>query len=248
MIIHWRSPLIIAHRGASAHAPENTIAAFDLAILMKADVIELDTKLTADGHVVVIHDQNVDRTTNGSGKVNNMPLAELRELDAGSHFGEDFKNEHIPTLEEVFELYTGKIFINNELTNYITPFGNLPEKVSQLIDYFALENHVLISSFHPILLRRFHELSPNIPLGFLAKSGPAGFLSRSWLGRAIVNYQTLHPEKRDVSPNLVKKAHHSGQRVHPFTVNAPEEMAKFFSMGVDGIYADDPALACKYFR
>jgi glycerophosphoryl diester phosphodiesterase len=247
LILHWRSPLIFAHRGASAHAPENTIAAFELAIQMKADVIELDAKLTADEQVVVIHDQTVDRTTDGSGKVSNMPLAALRELDAGSHFGEKFQYEPIPTLKEVLEVCVGKIFINIELTNYITPFDNLADKVSQLIADFTLENHVLVSSFHPIPLRHFHKLSPSIPIGFLAKLGSAGFLSRSWLGRAIVNYQALHPEKSDVSLNLVKKAHKSGRRIHPFTVNAPEEMAKLFNMGVDGIITDDPALAHQIF-
>ena len=247
MILHWRSPLIFAHRGASAHAPENTIAAFELAIQKKADVVELDTKLTSDEQVVVIHDQKVDRTTDGSGKVNNLPLAALRELDAGSHFGEDFQNEPIPTLEEALEVCAGKIFINIELTNHMTPFDTLAKKVSQLIAHFALENHILTSSFHPIPIRTFHQLSPTIPTGFLAKSGPAGFLSRSWLGRAIVHYQAIHPEKSDVSPNLVKKAHKYGQRVYPFTVNAPEEMAKLFNMRVDGIITDDPALARQIF-
>jgi glycerophosphoryl diester phosphodiesterase len=111
LILHWRSSLIFAHRGASAHALENTIAAFELAIQMKADVIELDTKLTADEQAVVIHDQTVDRTKDGSGKVNNMPLAALRELDASSHYGEEFQYEPIPTLKEVLEVCAGKIII-----------------------------------------------------------------------------------------------------------------------------------------
>ena len=247
MILHWRSPLIIAHRGASAHAPENTLSAIKLAIQKKADVIELDTKLTADEQVVVIHDQTVDRTTNGSGRVNNLPLAALRELDAGAHFGEDFQNEPIPTLEEVFEVCAGKTLFILELTNYQTPFDTLAEKVSQLIAHFALKNHILVSSFHHIPLRRFHKLSPTIPIGFLAKSGSAGFLSRSWLGRAVVHYHAIHPEKSDVSPNLVKKAHKSGQRVHPFNVNEPEEMVELFTMGVDGVITDDPALARQFF-
>jgi glycerophosphoryl diester phosphodiesterase len=247
LILHWRSPLIIAHRGASAHAPENTLSAFKLAIQKKADVIELDSKLTADEQVVVIHDPTVDRTTDGSGRVNNLPLAALRELDAGAHFGEDFQNEPIPTLEEVFEICARKIFFNIELTNYLTPFDILAEKVSQLIERFALKDHIFVSSFHPIPLRHIHKLSPTIPIGFLAKSGSAGFLSRSWLGRAIVHYHAIHPEKSDVSPNLVKKVHKSGQRVHPFTVNEPAEMVKLFAIGVDGIITDDPALAIQIF-
>ena len=96
--------IIFAHRGASAYAPENTLAAFHLAVQQNADAIELDTKLSRDGHVVVIHDRTVDRTTSGTGQVNDMTLSELQELDAGSHFNATFKDEHIPTLDEVFSL------------------------------------------------------------------------------------------------------------------------------------------------
>lgn len=243
MVLHWRSNLIIAHRGASAHAPENTLAAFELAIQENADAIELDANLTADGQVVVIHDQTVNRTTNGTGKVKNLTLAELRELDAGSHFGEAFQNEQIPTLEEVFEVCANKILFNIELKNYLTPFDSLADKILQLITRFSIENDVLISSFHPIPLRRLQKLSPNIPVGFLARSGAAGFLSRSWIGRNIVHYQVIHPEKSDVSPKLIDKAHKHGQRIHPYTVNEPEWVIKLFSMGIDGIITDDPALA-----
>jgi glycerophosphoryl diester phosphodiesterase len=96
-------PTIFAHRGASAYAPENTLAAFELAIHQKADAIELDVKLSSDDQVVVIHDQTVDRTTNGTGRVNDLPLAALLELDAGSHFDIAYKGESIPTLSQVFE-------------------------------------------------------------------------------------------------------------------------------------------------
>src|SRR3990170_393671 len=96
-------PVIFAHRGASAYAPENTLAAFSLAVRQKSDGIELDAKLSADGHVVVIHDQTVDRTTSSRGRVADLTLADLREMDAGSHFDVEYKGERIPTLEEVFE-------------------------------------------------------------------------------------------------------------------------------------------------
>lgn len=243
MVLHWRSPLIIAHRGASAKAPENTLAAFELAIQEDADMIELDTKLTADKKVVVIHDQTVDRTTNGTGKVKDLTLAELRELDAGYLWGEAFQNEKIPTLEEVFEVCAEKILFNIELTNYLNPFDMLAEKIKTLIERFALKNDLLVSSFHPIPLRRFQKISPEIPIGFLAKPGYPGILSRSWLGRVMVNYQAIHPGKSDVSLDLVRKAHEYGHRIHPYTVNESDEMMKFLSMGVDGIITDNPALA-----
>jgi glycerophosphoryl diester phosphodiesterase len=110
MFAQIAQPAIFAHRGASAFAPENTMAAFELAVQEKADAIELDAKLTADGQVVVIHDQTVDRTTDGRGRVGDMSLAQLRQLDAGSHFARAFQGERIPTLDEVLAALGDKIF------------------------------------------------------------------------------------------------------------------------------------------
>lgn len=243
MSLSWGSPLIFAHRGASAYAPENTLPAFELAIQQNADVIELDAKLSADGHVVVIHDQSVDRTTNGSGRISELTLARLRELDAGSHFSNAFHGEHIPTLEEVLEICAGRIFLNIELTNYWAPFDTLPMKVAQLIELSDLAEQILVSSFHPIPLRRFHHLLPSIPIGFLAKRGAAGAISRSWVGNALIPYQAIHLEKNDISPALMTKMHQSGKRVHAFTVNSADEMAKLLSLNIDGIITDDPIIA-----
>lgn len=243
MSLSWGSPLIFAHRGASAHAPENTLAAFELAFQQNADVIELDSKLSADGHVVVIHDQSVDRTTNGFGRVSELTLAGLRELDAGSHFSATFHGEQIPTLEEVLSIFAGRILLNIELTNYRSPFDDLPMKVAELIDQCDSETQILVSSFHPITLRRFHHLLPSNPIGFLAKRGAAGAISRSWIGSALIPFQAIHPEKSDVTPVLISKAHQAGKRVHPFTVNSADDMAKLSSLNVDGIITDDPLLA-----
>ena len=135
-------PTIFAHRGSSVHAPENTLSAFKLAISHHADAIELDAKLCATGEVVVIHDQSVDRTTNGSGKVLELPLTALRELDAGSWFGTDFQGEGIPTLDEVFEVVGRKIFINVEITNYATPFDDLPQKVVEIVRRHGLQENM----------------------------------------------------------------------------------------------------------
>ena len=126
-------PVIFAHRGASAHAPENTLAAFELALAQQADALELDVKLSADGHVVVIHDATVDRTTNGHGRVRDLSLADLKKLDAGSFFSQAFAGENIPTLDEVFESFGKRTFINVELTNYSTPGDALVESVCMLV-------------------------------------------------------------------------------------------------------------------
>jgi glycerophosphoryl diester phosphodiesterase len=166
-------PTIFAHRGASAYAPENTLAAFKLAIEQKAPAIELDAKLSADGQIMVIHDQTVNRTTQGSGKVGEMTLAALRELDAGIHFTPPFKGEKIPTLEEVFETVGKQIFINVELTNYASILDDLPEKAATLVKRFGLTSSILFSSFNPLALLRAKRIVPEVPIGLLGTANPS---------------------------------------------------------------------------
>jgi glycerophosphoryl diester phosphodiesterase len=237
-----QTPTIFAHRGSSVHAPENTLSAFKLAISHHADAIELDAKLCASGEVVVIHDQTVDRTTNGSGKVIELPLIALRELDAGSWFGADFQGEGIPTLDEVFENVGREIFINVEITNYATPFDDLPQKVVELVRMHGLQKNVLFSSFNPLALRRASMLMPEVPLGLLALPGIKGAWARSWPAK-FIHHQALHPEMQDTSKNLIFKQHRLGRRVHVWTVNLPENMRTLFNWKIDGIFTDDPLLA-----
>ena len=236
-------PTIFAHRGASAHAPENTLAAFRLAVEQKADAIELDAKLSADGQVIVIHDQTVDRTTNGHGLVRRMPLAALRELDAGSHFDIAFHGEPVPTLEEVFETVGKSIFINVELTNYASLTDSLPEKAAALVKKFGLEQSVMFSSFSPLALIRARRQLPEVPLGLLTVKGSAGAWARGWLGKLLVPYQALHPEQGDATPILIQRAQRQGYRVHVYTVNQRADLQRLFASGVDGVFTDDPPLA-----
>lgn len=240
------NPVIFAHRGASNYAPENTLAAFDLAYRQGAKAIELDAKLSADGKVVVIHDQTVDRTTEGSGKVKEMRLAQLKELDAGSHFDVSFKGEQIPTLDEVLAAFGDLLFINVELTNYASLLDPLPEKVAGLVTRHKLSQRVMFSSFNPIALLRIRRLMPETPIGLLALPGKSGGWARSWLGRTI-SYQALHPAFRDVTSALVESCHQRGQRVFVWTVNQVEEMRSLLDLKVDGIFTDDPVLAQQVF-
>ena len=140
---HLASPIIFAHRGASSYAPENTLAAFELALRQGADAIELDAKLTADGQVVVIHDQTVDRTTAQKGNVHDFTLEQLQKMDAGSHFDIAFRGEPIPSLEQVFETLGQHLYINVELTNYASINDALPEKVAELVKRHNLGQRVL---------------------------------------------------------------------------------------------------------
>lgn len=235
-------PVIFAHRGASAHAPENTLAAFELALAQHADAIELDVKLSSDGQVIVIHDPTLLRTTGHPGRVRDLSLQELRVLDAGSFFSEGYAGEKIPTLAEVFEAVGKRTFINVELTNYTTPRDNLVEAVCRLVKKMGLQEHVLFSSFLPSNLSKARAYLPEVPRGLLALEGWLGGWSRSF-GFAFGRYQALHPNLKDVTAEQVQRVHRLKRRIHVWTVNAREDMKRLFHWGVDGIFTDDPQLA-----
>ena len=237
-------PIIIAHRGSSAHAPENTLAAFELAVEQGADGIELDAKLSADGHVIVIHDATMDRTTGAHGRVKDMTLEEMRALDAGSFFAEKFKGEKIPLLEEVFDKVGKRTFINVELTNYSTPRDHLVESVCILVKKFGLQKHVLFSSFLASNLSKAHSYLPEVPTGLLALGGLPGSWARSF-GFAFGKYDALHPNLRDVTQQQIYYVHRLQRRIHVWTVNKEDDMHRLFKWGVDAIFTDDPQLAVK---
>jgi glycerophosphoryl diester phosphodiesterase len=236
------APIVFAHRGDSAHAPENTLAAFRMAADKGAPAIEFDVKLSADGHVIVIHDQSVERTTDGRGDVRNLPLAALREMDAGGKVPGEFHGERIPTLEEVFETVGKRLYMNVELTNYATPFDRLVPSVVEMVRKFGLEKRVLFSSFFPHNLLKAAKLLPDVPRGLLAWAGWMGWWGRAFGFRSDV-YGALHPYLSDVNPGLVERVHAAGRRVHVWTVNASEDIKRLVGSGVDGFFSDDPELA-----
>jgi glycerophosphoryl diester phosphodiesterase len=237
-------PIIFAHRGASAHAPENTLAAFELALTRQADAIELDVKLCADGRVVVHHDATVDRTTNGHGQLKDMSLAQLKSLDAGSSFSEAFKGEKIPTLDEVFETVGKRTFINVELTNYTTPRDELVETVCMLVKKHNLQKRILFSSFFGLNLSKARSYLPDVPRGLLAFNGLLGTWARSF-GFAFGKYQALHPYVKDMSQQQAARVHRLNRSVFVWTVNDEKDMSRLFGWGVDGIFTDDPQLAAR---
>jgi len=237
-------PVILAHRGASAHAPENTLAAFELALTQGADGVELDVKLTVDGRVAVIHDMKVDRTTGAQGYVKDLSLADIQSLDAGSFLSEKFSNEKIPTLDDVFESIGKRAFINVELTNYNTPRDHLVETVCMLVKRFGLQKRVLFSSFFPSNLSRARSYLPEVPRGLLAWGGLLGAWSRSF-GYSFGKYQALHPSMKDTTHQQVQRVHRLGGRIHVWTVNVEEDMRRLFDWGVDAIITDDPQLAVR---
>lgn len=234
-------PLVLAHRGASAHAPENTLASFRRALDEGAPAIEFDVKLSADGQVVVIHDQTVDRTTDGHGKVRGLTLAQLKALDAGSWFDSDFRGERIPTLDEVFAAFGRRVLMNVELTNYASPFDLLVPKVALLVKKHKLGDQVIFSSFFPHNLSTARRVLPEVPRGLLAFTGIKGGI-QLFIGR-FMDLQSEHPFVGDVTAKTIASVHGRGRKVFVYTVNDPEEMRHLFDLGVHGIFTDEPALA-----
>jgi glycerophosphoryl diester phosphodiesterase len=242
MLLELQCPVIFAHRGASAHSPENTLSSFNLAVIQGADAIELDVKLSADGYVVVFHDPTLDRTTNGSGRLSHKTLAELRDLDAGVFFSDKFRGEKIPLLEEVFEAMGKKTFINIEFKNYTTLRDQLVEKVCALVVKYGLEDRVLFSSFSAANLKKAFRLLPLVPRGLLAFEGWAGAWARSF-GFTFGEYVALHPSIHDVNMQEIQRVHRLKRRVHTWTTNNVEEIRQLKEWGADGIYTDDPLMA-----
>lgn len=247
MFEHFPRPIIFAHRGDFAHAPENTLPAFEQALQKGADGIELDVKLTSDGQVIVIHDTTIDRTTNGKGRVAAFALDEIRKLDAGKWFNEKYIGTKIPLLEEVFDLIGKDKLINIELTNYSTPRDDLVIKVCDLIKRHNNHKQIIFSSFFSSNLKIAAQILPEIPRGLLAMPGLVGLWARSF-GFMFGDYQALHPHISNASKEQVQRVHRLKRRVHVWTANTVEEVTKLKDWGVDGIFTDDPEMAVQAIR
>lgn len=242
MLETFPRPILLAHRGDLTHAPENTLPAFSQAIQKGADGVELDAKLTADGHVIVVHDETVDRTTDGKGKVAALTLEEMRKLDAGAWFDAKFAGTKVPLLEEVFETVGRDKLINIELTNYYAGHDALVENVCQLIKRHNNAKQIIFSSFKSSNLKTAAQILPEIPRGLLALPGLLGLWARSF-GFMFGDYQASHPYISDVRRESIQRAHRVHRRVHVWTANSPEEIQRLRDWGVDGFFTDDPGAA-----
>ena len=233
-------PLIIGHRGASMHAPENTLAAFQLAMTQGADGIELDVKRCATGEVVVMHDATVDRTTDGKGAVHELTLAQLRALNAGA-------GERVPTLDEVIELTAASaapFLINIEVTNYSTPMDGLERCVIDVVRRHHCAGRILFSSFNPLSVKALAGLMPEVPRGMLYHSEMPIYLRDAWLAPFIA-HEFRHPDQSCITPEYVAKLKGQGKRVNTWTVNTPAEIVHVAQCGVHGIIGDSPAMMRK---
>jgi len=238
-------PLILAHRGASGERPENTLAAFARAIEVGAHGVEVDVQLTKDGAPIVIHDARLDRTTDGSGRISNHTLAELRRLDAGSWFAPTYRRERIPTLGEVLEVVGLRArLINIELKKYRIAYPGLEAKVIEALGAGGLLAKTVISSFNYGSLQVVKAIDPSIQIGYLYelpfRSPVAGALR---LGAAAI-----HPPRLVVTRTLVRRAHEASLRVHVWTVNRPKHFRQMQAYKVDAIFTDQPAAMLELLR
>lgn len=244
--MHWiekfSPPIIFGHRGASKFAPENTTAAFELALQQGADALELDTMLSADGIPVVVHDRTVDRTTNGSGKVDRINASDLRKLDAGSSFSSKYSNERIPLLEEVFVSFRNRALINVELKNYHNLFNGLPEKVVELARRIDVLDQILFSSFFASNLKRIKHLFPRAHIALICSQGVSGYLKRSKVFSSV-SPDYIHPHFKNISKSFIETQHRNNRRVNTWTVNQNTDLIELINLGVDGIITDTPKLA-----
>ncbi len=242
MIGSLPSPVIFAHRGASAHAPENTLSAFVLARDLGANAIELDVQLTADQAVVVFHDMTVNRTTNGTGKISDFSLSTIKKLNAGHAYGSAYENERIPSLADVFTKLTDFPLINIELKNLSSPTDNLPALVADLIKKHRMEDRVLISSFNPIALRKFHKIIPDIPLGRFFHKPPLLEYFHLFPFQ-LKMFKSIHISFSELSIRWVKLFHSMDKLVFTYTLNNPGDMIEALNLGVDGFFTNAPGLA-----
>lgn len=239
-------PWIIAHRGVSMRAPENTFAAFDLAVQEGAGFIELDVRRSRDGRLVVIHDATVNRTSNGTGRVADLAWDELRRLDAGSWFGPVFAGQPIPLLEEVLDRYAVRIGLLVELKD-----PGLERELAGMLARRGLQDgsgkRVIVQSFDAESMRRLRKLLPGIPTGVLI--GPDRKpVTDAELDRCAAFANFINPSLETVDPALVRRIHERGMGVLAWIVRRTREVAPLLEAGVDGIITDDPALVPEYRR
>jgi glycerophosphoryl diester phosphodiesterase len=226
----------IAHRGASQVAPENTHAAFAAALALGVDAIELDCQLSADGELVVIHDETLDRTTSGRGPVAARTWQELATLDAGGWRGEQFRGQRIPRLADVLEQVRGRAALNVEIKS-ARDLGVIEPRLAALVHDAGAADWVLFSSFHELALRAIRAAAPWAHVGILRSRRPA---SRALALAHTLAAACIVPGRHLVGRRLVKAAHAAGLGVWVWTVNEPAEMRRLVTMGVDALFSDCP--------
>jgi glycerophosphoryl diester phosphodiesterase len=233
---------VFAHRGAKMVAPENTLPAFEQAIAMGADGIEVDVQCSKDGVLVVMHNTTVNETTNGQGRVAVLTAAELGKLDAGSHFNASFANVGVPTLEEVLAVTEGKITLNIEIKSKDDLGGREVEPLVEILQAGNLYDQVIVSSFNVITLLKLRHTDPQVTLGLLYEHQQLPAFLRELLLSPLLRPEAFHPQHDLVDDEYMVWAKAIPAAVNTWTVNDPDEARRLAALGVDTIITDVPDL------
>lgn len=224
-------------------APENTLSGFERAVEMGLDGVELDVQLCASGELVIIHDEKVDRLTDGEGLVKELSFGDLRALDVGSKFtkksdspeasatSRDFGGEKIPTLEETLDVLGGKMIVNIELKTRSIPDDGLEAKVVALVEKMAFGDSVILSSFNPFSVKRAGAAGPSLKVALLYAEDQPIHLRRAW-GLRFVRVDAVHPRFPLVNEKLMRRARARGWMVNTWTVDDSAKARELFDMGV----------------
>lgn len=238
-------PLVLGHRGASEEAPENTLAAFRLAIEQGADGVELDAWRCRSGEVVVVHDEDARRVAGSPLRVPDATLPELRALDVGAWKGARFRGERMPLLLEVLEALPGAI-VNVELKSRGRDL-RLAEATARAITRAGAQGRVIVSSFDFRLVSAFRLAAPEVPVGLLF-DGDHPWRLRTAVAARLLHAAAVHPALPLVTPERVARWRRRGLAVNVWTADAPEEVERLATLGVDAIITDAPGRARELVR
>ncbi len=223
--------IIWGHRGASGHAPENTLASFEKAMAMGADGVECDLRESRDGEIVVFHDPTVKRLTGQGWRVQDLTLSELKRLDIGSWFAPSFARQTVLTAAELIAKVPPPFLLNLEIK------AASPQKVVDLIQKKGIADRVIVSSFDHVLLKKVRSLHLTLSIGLLVDREPWKKIVQEARRLQVVS---VNVPSRQVTPDLIEKAHQEGFKVYVYTVNDPAQMTSFIEMGVDGLFTNYP--------
>ncbi|MBM4281559.1 MAG: glycerophosphodiester phosphodiesterase [Deltaproteobacteria bacterium] len=244
--LYARGPLLLGHRGAKARAPENTLGAFRAALDDGAHGVELDTTLSGDSVPIVLHDDTLDRTTNGRGKPTDHDADDLAALDAGSWFP-GWGKEPVPRLDEMFRAMPDGAVVNVEIKGPSPAFVSLERRVVDVIRAHWPRVQVIVSSFHPAQLLEVRRLAPELPIGLLFADDALLPLRTAWTAPLLVP-DALHPPASAVTPSLVHACRRAGIRLNVWAVRDEHEAARLLAFGVDGLIVDDVASCAPLFE
>ncbi|WP_235867328.1 glycerophosphodiester phosphodiesterase [Priestia abyssalis] len=240
--------LIIAHRGASGYAPEHTIKAYELGIEQGGTYTEIDLQMTKDGTLIALHDETVERTTNGKGLAKQLTLTQIKKLDAGSSFNhlnpkrakKEYEGLQIPTLEEIFQTFGSGHHYYIEV-KAPSQSGEMEEKLVELLKRYDINiNHIYIQSFSKDSLQKLKRLNPSLRLIQLLPSHLSGFITKKQLKMISTYAMGVGPNARLLTSQYVQTVKAAGLDIHPYTVNDIKQMKRLIKWGVDGMFTDYP--------